>query len=197
MQKRNLHYSYKLEQFNKFSKRLNKIIDNGTFYRLSFEKRNMLIRRIRRLYEQLSGIIPEFKLKHILAAAAFFVLSFGAGNAVAQSFAPPQLNPFGLISPITYSTYSDFVDIDGDGDLDVFAGITDNCLIYYENTGTSTAPAFAASQINPFGLGGGYLTSAPAFVDIDADGDLDAFIGSGGYYPDPNRRIYFFENTSL
>jgi len=187
MKKTNFYYSPKLEQFNKFSHRLNKMIDNGTFYRLSTQKRNMLICRLKRLYNQLLGFIPEFKLKHILAAAAALVLSIGAGTSYAQTFGPPQINPFGLTSVIGYA-FPSFVDIDGDGDFDAFVvegSGPSSAIKYFENTGTNISPAFAAPQTNPFGLDSvaGYL-AAPSFVDIDGDGDFDAFVsrewGYGG-----------------
>jgi hypothetical protein len=52
-------------------------------------------------------------------------------------------------------------------------------------------PGFAAPVINPFGLPNVGWNSSPEFVDIDGDGDLDAFIGE--YYGD----TYYFENTDL
>ncbi|MBN4051429.1 T9SS type A sorting domain-containing protein [bacterium AH-315-M05] len=195
MKKTNLYYSPKLEQFNKFSHRLNKMIDNGTFYRLSTQKRNMLICRLKRLYNQLLSFIPEFKLKHILAAAAALVLSIGAGMSHAQTFDPVQTNPFGLTS-IGYFSAPAFIDIDGDGDFDAFVGgdsITYGSLQYFENVGTNTSPAFTAPQTNPFGLISinSYI-ALPTFVDIDGDGDFDAFVGNdyssyGG--------LQYFENT--
>jgi len=54
------------------------------------------------------------------------------------------------------------------------------------------AQSFAAPLTNPFGLSAAGYISIPTLVDIDADGDLDAFVGtSGGYGVD---RLYF-QNT--
>ena len=81
-----------------------------------------------------------------------------------------------------------FVDIDADGDMDLF---TVNCaqdsipeyFWYYENTGTAVAPVFQKQlqSANPMGniivntattLARVYYQS-PVFIDLDADNDLD------------------------
>jgi hypothetical protein len=91
-------------------------------------------------------------------------------------FEASSMNPFGLASVGGYSEPA-LVDIDYDGDLDMFIGTNTGDIVYYENTGTSRIPAFGNSAVNPFGLVnvGGY--SSPALVDIDKDGDYDAYIG--------------------
>ena len=59
-------------------------------------------------------------------------------------------NPFGLADVGSISKPS-FVDLDGDGDLDAFVGASDGNTRFFENTGTSIAPAFAAAarQLEP------------------------------------------------
>ena len=51
---------------------------------------------------------------------------------------------------------------------------------FFENTGTPTAPEFAPASLNAFGLPDvqSLAYSQPDFVDIDADGDLDAYVGN-------------------
>ena len=60
------------------------------------------------------------------------------------------------------------------GDLDLVVGNLKGTLKYFENTGTSTAPAFVqrTGSANPFdGIDVDWY-SAPAFSDIDNDGTL-------------------------
>ncbi|MEM1392439.1 MAG: FG-GAP-like repeat-containing protein [Cyanobacteria bacterium P01_H01_bin.150] len=51
-----------------------------------------------------------------------------------------------------------------------------------------TNPNFAAAQTNPFGLTD-VLGATPTFVDIDGDGDLDAFVGGD------EGDTFYFQNT--
>jgi hypothetical protein len=99
-------------------------------------------------------------------------------------------NPLNSVAVYSYSTVA-FVDIDGDGDQDAFIGQDDGTVSYYKNTGTATAPVFtlqagAANPLNSVGVG---YYSAPAFVDIDGDGDKDAFIGGG------DGTLVYYKNT--
>jgi Ca2+-binding RTX toxin-like protein len=118
------------------------------------------------------------------------------GTASAPAFAAPQINPFNLITNMGSNASPTFADIDSDGDLDAFVGEYGGFTFYYQNTGTASAPTFAARQINPFNLTNVGYNASPTFADIDDDGDLDAFIGAlatdGNTY---SGIMYYYENT--
>jgi len=101
-----------------------------------------------------------------------------AGTQAAPNFIEPPLKN---INVGTLNNPS-LVDIDNDGDMDLFIGEALGTIIYYENTGTSSVPVYTlggtgTAAANPLaGIDVGN-ESAPSFGDLDNDGDLDAFIG--------------------
>jgi hypothetical protein len=105
------------------------------------------------------------------------VFRWNTGSAAAPAFAAPSTNPFGLADVGTRATPA-FADVDGDGDLDAFVGASAGDTLFFQNTGSPAAPAFAAPSTNPFGLADAGAAAAPAFADVDGDGDLDAFVGA-------------------
>ena len=110
------------------------------------------------------------------------------GTSASPVFGAPQSNPFGLVSTL-YVSLPTAADMDNDGDFDLLVGEAYGNFAYFENTGTPTAPSFAAPVQNPFGLTGTYLIAAPTSADIDNDGDMDMLVGE--YYGN----LQFFENT--
>ena len=98
------------------------------------------------------------------------------GSAAVAAFAAPSANPFGLADVGDFAS-PDLADIDGDGDLDAVIGDRLGNTFVFRNTGTATAPAFAARSTNPSGLADVGLNASPDLADIDGDGDLDAVIG--------------------
>lgn len=110
------------------------------------------------------------------------------GNENIASFNPPEANPFLLIGP-TGINKPYMIDINNDGDADLFIGSSDGNTYYYENTGIVGNPVFEPSVTNPFGLMNVGERSSPSFADLDSDGDFDAFIGAR------DGNLYYFENA--
>src|SRR6476661_1387047 len=95
-------------------------------------------------------------------------------------------NPLNGVA-VEYLSSPTFADIDSDGDLDAFVGSGYGIIRYYQNNGgTFTQISGTANPLNSVDVG---YDSSPTFADIDSDGDLDAFIGSG------YGTITYYQNT--
>ena len=94
-----------------------------------------------------------------------------------------------------------FADADGDGDLDLYWGdFFEPGVLLIENTGSCTNPSLRSSPRPLVADGDSIATSgynAPYLADIDADGDLDVFLGVLGGAFNPNRtaadNLHFYE----
>jgi len=112
------------------------------------------------------------------------------GTISAPAFAGGILFPFGISNQGTIPRPM-FIDMDLDGDQDLLVGRNDGDYAYMQNTGTVTAPAFAAAVTNPFGLTStGNTYNSCTAADLDFDGDLDIFEG------DNTHMVKHFENIT-
>ena len=139
------------------------------------------------------------------------------GSATNPSFAPPVLEPFGLLPSADGAQYGglsfslEAADLDQDGDLDLLQSLyfsgpvaANSVCQYFENTGSASAPSFASSVNNPFGLLEGIDVPnnnlgvrSIQFSDIDGDGDLDFFANNiFGYGSGEGYVMEFQENIS-
>ncbi len=129
-----------------------------------------------------------------LSGTVFFYQN--TGTSLSPVFTPADgntiVNPLGGFTPDVLSSPT-LIDIDSDGDLDVFIGDNSGTIKLYQNQGSISAPNFVAadnvSVINPFNGLDLVYNATPVFTDIDNDGDADVFIGpSGG-------PVRFFRNS--
>ncbi|TKJ41638.1 hypothetical protein CEE37_03465 [candidate division LCP-89 bacterium B3_LCP] len=115
------------------------------------------------------------------------------GNAQQYSFEFVTTDYLGIDESIY--TVTDLVDIDADGDYDLFIGEKYNGIIwYYRNDGDSANYDFTYVTDNFAGIDVGYYSS-PEFADIDGDCDYDLFVGrEPDWAAQTPGDVFFYEN---
>lgn len=177
-------YRYRAKQLRRFS--------SEKEFSLNAQQR-LWVRQLQRLYSELKPYHSGQKLRKIAAGAAIF-LGLHLNHTQAQDFLPPVINPWQFESE-NFWPIQEFVDIDNDGDLDLFlAGYGPFeyyfNLKFYENIGSPFISTFIEFQMDPFGVEDDQVTN-PTFGDLDADGDLDMLIGGYGMYSG----VRYYENV--
>jgi len=89
-------------------------------------------------------------------------------------------------------SFPSLVDIDEDGDFDLFVGEGNGNINYFRNDGTANEPNFTFVTSRYFSIDVGKF-SLPTFIDIDNDGDFDLFVGE----EDGNLNYYRNDGTAI
>ena len=90
-----------------------------------------------------------------------------------------------------------FADLDNDGDQDLVVGARDGSIAYFRNDGMTSSFSFKFVKDFFLGINAG-ARAAPAFAEMDGDGDLDLFLGNikGGLYFYHNDRVVLSSGRS-
>lgn len=125
------------------------------------------------------------------------------------NFGTPGAPSFGVEEPNWLSlpnaawAAAEFADLDADGDLDRFVGMTSGAVRWWRNTGTPTAAAFTEVTDDPaFGdvVGRTIRTAVnaqavPRFLDDDGDGDLDLVVGGWSFSGEAKLQLFRNDGT--
>lgn len=192
--KKNHHSQRKCHQLK------NNELNNGPFDRSLILKRKNII-------NQLKNIMSAYWLKRLFTPAVLGLIMTIQNPVEAQEFGGPVQDPFGISTSEEIFIAPVLVDIDADGDLDLFSGghvnnYTSGIYFFQENIGTKESPLFGEIKENPFELSKTEGSFYPAFADLDDDGDLDLIASSNiicfDYYLNvyyPKIGITYYENV--
>lgn len=197
--------------YRKTARRYNKLISKIHRETVSSYERKTFLHQLKKLLRKLRDLQAQLK---IAVATGAVVLLLNAGQAQAQTTPSSTLGPFvkqnRIVNPLPEPLFTGenpvitVVDFDKDGDLDVVQGEYyywgGGLLRYFENQAAQGSPLYLekAEEENPFAEIRALTPGvAPAFADIDEDGDLDLFLGQNGwnyYYDGAGSGIEYYRN---
>ena len=185
------------QQYNKLQTRINKAIKSGKFYQYTAYKQQQLQARLQRYALQLrqlaKGVAVCAALGVALPASAQIAPFNNLVERTGLSNPFDTIDNYGLLLP-------EFVDLDGDNDLDLVyydaiypSGVYTRSAHLFENISNTTTPEYVklTGANNP--LDGINNKSDFSFVDIDNDGDFDLF-ASNYCYKDTSAQMFYYEN---
>ena len=159
------------QKFKKFYQRYIKSIRNGSFYRLSSRKRNLIINRLLKLNRQLQTAQIDWKS-----------MSAGAMTIAALSISSPTVaqragDEFKVNTTTTKNQFRPATAMDGDGDFMItWIGEQTGSRIYAQRYNAEGVPQGGEFQVST------NTANSKSYLDIDANanGDYVAVWGSNG-----------------
>lgn len=191
--KKQTMYNRLQKHYNKLNQRIQKGMQTGRFYNYTQFKQEQLLNRLNRFSLQLKQLGAG-----VAVVAALGMATPTVGQTLNFDFKTGSANPFdGFIGSGTALLGNEFVDLDGDGDQDLFLFSDQSGNIrtaYYENVGTVTAPSFLLQTGTSNPLDTFIDKNNFSFVDLDGDGDMDLFTSRdpSNY---PTDEFNYYENT--
>lgn len=197
----------KYAALERLSLRLSQSKKSGAFYRFTTKKRSSLLSRFNRLTKSVNQLKWQVNLAAVGATVAVLT---NTNDAIAQSSFGPFVKQNRAANPLRHplrgmTLKPTIVDLDNDGDYDIVTGQQYSYYLWqssryiniFLNEGTPSKPLFtdyfALDQNgDPISLG---YNLAPAFADLNGDGNLDLILGTHNASVDRIR--YFTGNGGI